>query len=143
LEKRRPHDTETEVVERTDPSEVTRSDLDDAREALVGTIQQVPPMYSAVRADGERLYEKARRSETVERSPRQVRIDRFELIDWSPPEVSVRIECSKGTCIRALARDLGETLGVGAHLTALRRTAIGVFSVEKSWTLAALEDTLS
>ncbi len=142
-EKTPSHDTETEVVERTDPSGVTRPDLDDAREEFVGTVQQVPPMYSAVRVEGERLYEKARRGETVERPPRQVHIDRFELIDWSPPEVSVRIECSKGTYIRALARDLGEKLGVGAHLTVLRRTAIGAFSVENSWTLAALEDTLS
>lgn len=136
------HDTDTEVVERTDPSGISRSDVDDAREAFLGPIEQVPPMYSAVQMDGERLYEKARRGETVERPPRQVRIDRFELTDWSPPEVSVRIECSKGTYIRALARDLGEKLGVGAHLTALRRTAIGTFSVENSWTLAALEDTL-
>jgi tRNA pseudouridine55 synthase len=136
------HDTETEVVERTDPSGISRSDVDDAREAFLGPIEQVPPMYSAVQMDGERLYEKARRGETVERPPRQVHIDRFELTDWSPPEVSVRIECSKGTYIRALARDLGEKLGVGAHLTALRRTAIGTFSVENSWTLAALEDTL-
>ena len=100
-------------------------------------------MYSAVKVDGERLYKKARRGETVERPPRQVRVDRFELTDWNPPEVSVRIECSKGTYVRALARDLGEELGVGAHLTALRRTAIGSFSVEESWTLTALEDAFS
>jgi tRNA pseudouridine55 synthase len=93
--------------------------------------------------DGERLYKKARRGETVERPPRQVRVDRFEVTDWSPPEVSVRIECSKGTYIRALARDLGEELEVGAHLTALRRTGIGPFTVEESWALATLEKALS
>jgi len=96
-----------------------------------------------VKVDGERLYEKARRGETVDRPPRQVRIDRLEITDWAPPEVSLRVECSKGTYIRALARDLGEKLGVGAHLTALRRTAIGSFSVERSWSLDALTDTLS
>lgn len=137
------HDTETEIVERTDPSGVTRADVEAAREEFLGTIEQVPPMYSAAQVDGERLYEKARRGETVDRRPRQVDIDRFELTDWTPPEVSCRIACSKGTYIRALARDLGEKLGVGAHLTALRRTAIGSFSVEESWTLAALEETLS
>jgi tRNA pseudouridine55 synthase len=137
------HDTETEVVERTDPSDVTRAEVEEALYAFRGTIEQVPPMYSAVKVDGERLYKKARRGETVDRPPRQVRVGRFELTDWSPPEVSVRIECSKGTYVRALARDLGEELGVGAHLTALRRTAIGSFSVEKSWTLAALEDACS
>lgn len=137
------HDTETKIIERTDPSAVTRSDVDAARTSFLGTIEQVPPMYSAVKMDGERLYEKARRGETVDRPPRQVRVDRFELTDWSPPDVSVRIECSKGTYIRALARDLVKELGVGAHLTALRRTAIGSFSVEKSWTLVALEKTLT
>ena len=138
------HDTETEVTGRTDPSGVTRADVEAAREQFLGTIEQVPPMYSAVQVGGERLYEKARRGETVDRRPpRQVDIDRFELADWTPPEVSFRIACSKGTYIRALARDLGEELGVGGHLTALRRTAIGFFSVEESWTPSALEETLS
>jgi len=137
------HDIETEVVERTDPSDITRAEVEEAFDAFRGTIEQVPPMYSAVKVDGERLYEKARRGETVDRPPRQVHVDCFELTDWNPPEVSVRIECSKGTYVRALARDLGEKLGVGAHLTALRRTAIGLFSVEESWTLAALEDAFS
>lgn len=137
------HDTETEVVERTDPSGVSRADVEAARQAFLGTIEQVPPMYSAVKVDGERLYKKARRGETVDRPPRQVRVDRFELTEWNPPEVAFRVECSKGTYIRALARDLGEELGVGAHLTALRRTAVGAFSVADSWTLPALEKTLS
>ncbi len=142
-EKTPSHDTETEIVERSDPSGVTRSDVEEACAAFVGSIEQVPPMYSAVKVDGERLYKKARRGETVDRPPRQVRVDRLEITGWSPPEVSLRVECSKGTYIRALARDLGEELGVGAHLTALRRTAIGPFAVERSWTLEALTDTLS
>jgi tRNA pseudouridine55 synthase len=136
-------DAETEVVERTDPSGLTRSEVASALGVFRGTIEQVPPMYSAVRVNGERLYEKARRGETVDRPPRQVEVDRFEVTDWRPPEVSVRIECSKGTYVRALARDVGETLGVGAHLTALRRTAIGTFTVEAAWALAELEKTLS
>lgn len=137
------HDTETEVVERVDPSGVTREAIDAARESFVGVLNQVPPMYSAVKVDGERLYEKARRGETVERAPRQVRVDRFDVTDWVPPLLSVHVQCSKGTYIRALARDLGDELGVGAHLTALRRTAIGPFSASESWALDALEATLS
>lgn len=137
------HDTETEVLERADPTGITRKDLDAVCEAFVGPLSQVPPMYSAVKIDGERLYEKARRGETVERPPRQVRVGRFEIVEWSSPDLSVRVECSKGTYIRALARDIGEELGVGAHLTALRRTAIGSFAVEDSWGLEALTDTLS
>lgn len=136
-------DTETDVVEKHDPSAITLSDLEAVRESFLGTIEQVPPMYSAVKVDGERLYEKARRGETVERPPRQVRIDRFELIEWHPPDLFVRVECSKGTYIRALARDLGDQLGVGAHLAALRRTAIGPFSVSESWSLEALQEGMS
>lgn len=137
------HDTETEVVERVDPSEVSRSDLIEARSSFLGVIEQEPPMYSAVKVDGERLYEKARRGETVDRPPRQVRIDRFDIVEWSPPDLSIRIECSKGTYIRALARDLGEVLGVGAHLTLLRRTDIGPFFVEESWSLELLNGALT
>lgn len=137
------HDAETEVVERTDPSGVTRGDIEEVRRSFVGPIQQVPPMYSAIKVDGERLYEKARRGETVDRPPRQVRIDRLEVTDWTPPDLSVRVGCSKGTYIRALARDVGEALGVGAHLVALRRTAIGPFTVDESWALDALEEALS
>lgn len=137
------HDTETEVVERADPAGVTRADVEEVRDDFLGPLDQIPPMYSAVKVDGERLYEKARRGETVERAPRQVRIYELVVTEWSPPELSLRVKCSKGTYVRALARDLGETLGVGAHLTALRRTAVGEFTVEHSWSLDALEDTLS
>ena len=137
------HDTETDVVERADPTDITRHDLEAVFDEFVGLLNQVPPMYSAVKIDGERLYEKARRGETVDRPPRQVRVDRFEILEWSPPDCSTRIECSKGTYIRALARDVGEELGVGAHLTALRRTAIGPFAVEDSWSLEGLTNTLS
>jgi len=137
------HDTETEVVERIDPTGLAREDLEAVSQEFVGLLNQVPPMYSAVKIDGERLYEKARRGETVDRPPRQVRVDRFEIVRWAPPDCAVRIECSKGTYVRALARDVGEELGVGAHLTALRRTAIGPFAVENGWTLDALTDPLS
>ena len=137
------HDAETDVVERTDPSHVTREDVEALRSQFTGTIQQVPPMYSAVKMDGERLYEKARRGETVDRPPRQVRIDRFDLIDWAPPDLRFRVECSKGTYVRSLARDVGDALDVGAHLTALRRTAIGPYQVTAAWSLDDLATALS
>ncbi len=137
-------DAETEVVARADASDVTRDDLETIRDQFTGTIQQVPPMYSAVKVDGERLYKKARRGETVDRPPREVRIDRFELIEWTPPDLQFRVECSKGTYIRSLSRDVGEeVLGVGAHLKALRRTAIGPYSVESAWPLDALEEAFA
>lgn len=135
-------DTETEVTDRTDPSEVSLDDLEALCPQFTGTIQQVPPMYSAVKVDGERLYKKARRGETAERPPREVRIDCFEFIEWANPELRFRVECSKGTYVRSLARDVGEALGVGAHLSALRRTAIGPHSVESAWPLDALRDAL-
>lgn len=137
------HDTETEVVERADVSGLTREDLAAARDPLTGTIEQVPPMYSAVKVEGERLYKKARRGEAVERPPRQVHVDAFELLDWTPPTLEFRVSCSKGTYVRSLARDLGEALGVGAHLTALRRTHIGPYTAAAAWPLGDLENALS
>lgn len=137
------HDAETEVEEKVDPSHITLDDIEGTRSQFEGIIEQVPPMYSAVQVDGERLYKKARRGETVERPPRQVRIRAFEIVDWRPPDVDVRIECSKGTYIRALARDLGNELEVGAYLTALRRTRIGPYAVDRAWTLETLTDRLS
>jgi len=136
------HDAETEVTDRTDPSGLSREDVTEACAAFTGRLHQVPPMYSAVKVEGERLYKKARRGETVERVPRQVRIDRLDVLEWARPTLALRVDCSKGTYIRALARDLGAKLGVGAHLVALRRTAIGPFSVDDSWALSALTDAL-
>lgn len=136
-------DAETEVVERVDSSHLTSEDLEAVRPQFVGTIQQVPPMHSAVKVDGERLYEKARRGETVERPPREVHIDRLEFTEWTPPHLQFRVSCSKGTYVRSLARDVGEALGVGGHLRALRRTTIGPYQVETAWPLGALEEALS
>lgn len=135
-------DTETEVTERTDVSHLTLDKLEAIRPQFTGTIQQVPPMYSAVKVDGERLYKKARRGQTVDRPPREVRIDRFEFLEWRSPELRFRVECSKGTYVRSLVRDVGEELTVGAHLRALRRTAVGPHCVDSAWALDALEDSL-
>jgi tRNA pseudouridine55 synthase len=136
------HDAETDVVERTDSSHLTIDDFEALRPTFTGDIQQVPPMYSAVKVDGERLYKKARRGETVDRPPRDIRIDQLEFLEWAPPNLRFRVKCSKGTYIRSLARDVGDELEVGAHLTALRRTAVGPYRVESAWPLDELQNTL-
>lgn len=137
------HDANTEVVERTDASSLTREEVEAAMEAYVGPLWQTPPMYSAVKIEGERLYEKARRGETVDRPPRRIHVTTFEVEDWRSPEARVRVRCSKGTYIRGLVRDLGKDLGVGGHLTALRRTSIGPYSVESAWALDSLVTVLT
>lgn len=137
------YDTETEVVEQRDWTAVTNAMLDEVRQTFIGTIEQVPPMYSAVKVGGERLYKKARRGETVERPPRQVTIDTFDITGRDGQDVHFRVACSKGTYIRTLAHDVGQELGVGAHLVALRRTAIGPYSVDEAWTVDQLESALS
>jgi len=131
-------DAESEVAERRDASGVTDDELDRARAALEGDILQTPPMYSAVKVGGERLYAKARRGEEVEREARPVSIYSFVLTGRRGTDVDFRVECSKGTYIRTLAADLGDALGVGAHLVALRREGIGPFGVGEAWGLDAL-----
>jgi len=111
--------------------------LDDARRAvsdhLVGDIEQIPPMVSAIRVDGKRLHELAREGIEIERAPRPVTIHRFDVIDWVEPGVlSVAVECSAGTYVRTLADDLGRLLGGGAHLRNLRRTNVGAFTLAEA-----------
>lgn len=137
------HDAETDVKERVDPSGVAQSDVEDAMQSFVGEIRQVPPMYSAVKMGGERLYKKARRGETVDRSPRIVSIYDLDVTGTEGADVHFRMKCSKGTYVRSLARDVGEALGVGAHLTALRRESIGEYHVDDAWTPAGLEAALT
>jgi tRNA pseudouridine55 synthase len=111
-----------------------------AATGFVGEISQVPPMYSAVHHQGERLYRLARRGETVEPAPRPVTIHQLTVADVAGAEVTIRVRCSKGTYIRTLGADLGRALGCGAHLTRLRRLAVGSFLVEDALPLQDLED---
>ena len=136
------YDAETPVTNRAEWSRVTDNALEGARQRFLGDIRQVPPMYSAIRMGGERLYKKARRGETVERPAAAVRIDRFELTGRNGQDVSFEVACTKGTYIRSLAHDMGQALGVGAHLTALRRTAIGRYEVARAWDIPAIEAAL-
>jgi tRNA pseudouridine55 synthase len=118
-------------------------DLDEDRihaaiRPFVGVIEQLPPMYSAVKVDGKRLYKLARKGEEVERTARTVTVERFEIVTVRLPEVDFLVHCSKGTYVRSLVHDLGQQLGCGAYLTALRRSAIGNFSVDEAWSIEQL-----
>ncbi len=126
------YDREGEIVERRDSSGIQRQDVEAALESYRGEIEQVPPMYSALRHEGRRLYELAREGKEIEREPRRVRVDRLEITAWEAPELALEMQVSKGTYVRSIAHDLGQDLGVGAHLTSLERSAVGHFRVEES-----------
>ncbi len=138
-------DAEGTVVERGDPSALTEAGIRAALAPLTGEIDQVPPMYSAVRVDGRRLHEAARAGETVERTARRVTVHSLELGSLGPvgPDglrrAELAVRCGKGTFVRTLAADLGRALGVPAHLGALRRTVAGPFALEEALPLEVLE----
>ncbi|MDE6277870.1 MAG: tRNA pseudouridine(55) synthase TruB [Muribaculaceae bacterium] len=118
-------DLETEI-DATYPTEhITREMVEETLKQFTGRIEQVPPAYSACKVDGKRAYDMARKGQEVELKPKTLVIDEIELMSFSPTEIKIRVVCSKGTYIRALARDIGAALGSGAHLTALRRTRVG------------------
>jgi tRNA pseudouridine55 synthase len=126
------YDLET-AVDKTFPTEhITEEILQQTTQQFIGDIQQKPPIFSAIKKEGKRLYELARKGETTEIKARTVTITEFEITKVNLPEVTFRVVCSKGTYIRSLAFDFGKALGSGAHLSALRRTKIGNFSVEKA-----------
>ncbi|TGS61921.1 tRNA pseudouridine(55) synthase TruB, partial [Mesorhizobium sp. M1C.F.Ca.ET.176.01.1.1] len=108
-----------------------------------GDIVQVPPMYSALKRDGKPLYEYARAGQTVERQGREVTIHSLTLLACALPDITFRVTCSKGTYVRTLAEDIGEALGCGAHLVALRRTGVGALTLEHAVTLDALSEATS
>lgn len=133
-------DLETEIDAEFDTSDITPNQVQEAAYQLTGDILQVPPIYSAIRVNGERLYEKARRGETADRvdggiKARTVTVSVFEVNTDRFPEVDFRIVCSKGTYIRSLVRDLGLLLNNGAYMSGLRRTRIGDFRVEDAATI--------
>jgi len=123
------YDLESEVNETFDTSHITTDKLQQARQQFIGELEQYPPAHSAVKVDGERLYEKARRGEEVTLKARKVTITEFELTRIELPEVDFRVVCSKGTYIRSLANDFGRALGNGAYLSRLRRTRSGNYNV--------------
>jgi tRNA pseudouridine55 synthase len=136
---------ETDTLDRTGRVVAERPGVAVSREALaaalaahLGEQSQIPPMYSAIKQGGVRLYDRARAGEEVERAPRQIRIDRLELLAFEPPRFRVAVACSKGTYVRSLIADLGTAVAAGAHLAELRRVRSGRFTIEQAVTLDRL-----
>ena len=128
-------------IDATFPTEhITRELIDEIIPRFTGEIWQVPPVYSAVKVDGKRAYDYARDGQEVELKAKLLVIDEIEVLDFSLPVLKIRVVCSKGTYIRALARDIGEALGSGAHLTGLERTRIGEVKLTDCWEIEALVD---
>jgi tRNA pseudouridine55 synthase len=134
------YDTEGEIVSTHQGPFPIRDEVESALEAFRGEILQRPPLFSAIKQGGEALYEKARRGEQVEVAPRPITIYTLKVTEWSPPDVGLYIHCSKGSYIRSLAHELGEQLGVGGYLSALRRTASGAFTLAHAHPLQAIAD---
>lgn len=121
----------------------SREGIEQALSGFRGEIEQVPPPYSAIKVQGRKAYEIAREGGEVELDPRQVTIHQFEVLDYSPPELTVVVECSAGTYIRSLANDLGLALNTGAHLTGLRRLRAGPFKISEAVPLGMLESAMA
>ncbi len=131
------YDAEGKVVAESDTSGVNEEMVLEALTQFKGKIQQIPPMYSAVKIGGTPLYKLARKGITVEREPKEVEISDIDVEEFTMPLLTMRITCSKGTYIRTLCHDLGSAVGCGAHLVALRRTRSGYFSIQDAITLDA------
>ena len=136
-------DIEGEITARIPVPHISDSRLQAAVKIFTGEISQIPPMFSAIKKDGKRLYQLARKGIVLEREPRNVTIYRFDILAWRSPFLDIRVECSRGTYIRAIARDIGEHLGTCGTLKALRRISIGHYSVEESYTLNQLETIIA
>jgi tRNA pseudouridine55 synthase len=126
------YDLETEINQTFSTEHITEDLLKETTKQFIGDIQQIPPIFSAIKKDGKRLYELARKGETTEINARTVTVSKFEITNINLPKVDFKVVCSKGTYIRSLAFDFGNALNSGAHLSALRRTKIGDFSVDKA-----------
>ena len=138
-------DLEKEIDATYPTSHITREGIEQVLQQFVGEIMQTPPVFSAVKVDGKRAYDLARKGKDVELKAKPLRIDAIELLscDLEQMEVTIRVVCSKGTYIRALARDIGQALQSGAHLTALRRTRVGEYTINNCFeTIEAFEKYL-
>jgi tRNA pseudouridine55 synthase len=134
-------DADGEIVERRDPGNVDRAAIEQVLTRFMGKIEQVPPMHSAVKRGGKPLYEYAHRGETIERDSRTTRIERLDLVGLDGHDVELEVDCAKGTYVRTLAEDIGEALGCGGHVVALRRTGSGPFVDPGMVTLDQLQET--
>ena len=136
------YDLETEIDETFDTSHIDETVIHETVKQFLGEIDQKPPIFSAIKKDGVRLYEHARAGETVEIASRKTTIHEFEITRIALPEVDFRVVCSKGTYIRSLAYDFGKAMDSGAHLTALRRTKIGEYDVLNAIDVTLFEDSI-
>ena len=134
------YDLETEIDARYPTAHITRELVGEVLAKFTGRIEQVPPAFSACKIDGKRAYKMARKGDAVELKPKILVIDEIELLEYSPESITIRVVCSKGTYIRALARDIGAALGSGGHLTALRRTRVGNVTIDRC---LSLDDAVS
>ena len=131
-------------IDATYPTEhITRELVEETLKKFVGTIEQIPPAFSACKVDGKRAYDLARKGDEVELKPKILVIDEIELLDYNMPKIKIRVVCSKGTYIRALARDIGVALGSGAHLTELVRTRVGEVKLEDCMEVEQFEEWLN
>jgi tRNA pseudouridine55 synthase len=136
------YDLETEVNQTYPTGHLTETSIKEATKEFLGEIEQIPPIFSALKKDGKRLYELAREGKEVDIKSRKITISEFEITRIQLPEVDFRVVCSKGTYIRSLAHDFGKALGSGAHLSALRRTKIGDFNVNNATTPLVFKENL-
>lgn len=137
------YDLEKEIDATYPTGHITRELVEEILQRFVGAIEQVPPAFSACKVDGKRAYELARKGDEVQLKPKTLVIDEIELLECALPEIKIRVVCSKGTYIRALARDIGEALHSGAHLTALCRTRVGEVTLENCMKVEDFESWLN
>jgi tRNA pseudouridine55 synthase len=133
-------DADGEVVATTPVPELSEADVQKQMATFMGDQYQIPPMYSAKKVNGQKLYKLARQGKTIEREPRVIRVSRFDMTNFDLPKVSFVVGSSKGAYIRTIAHDLGDRLGCGGHLCELRRTAVGQFRIESAATLEEIEN---
>ncbi len=134
------YDAEGKFTSPEMPVDVTEEDFEKVLKTFEGEIEQTPPQYSAVKVQGRKAYEMARKGQEVELEPRIIQVHHLEVLEWAPPEVVVDVHCSSGTYVRSLANDLGETLGTGAYLVGLRRTKSGRFTLRDAVPLRKLQE---
>lgn len=132
-------DADGEIIEERPVPKLTEAQAKVEMKSFIGDQYQTPPMFSAKKINGQKLYKLARQGKTVEREPRVIHISRFDLLEFNPPELGFIVGTSKGAYVRTIAHDLGERLGCGGHLNKLRRTAVGQFRIEKASTIEELE----
>lgn len=132
-------DAEGEVLETRPVPSLTEADVKATMATFVGDQYQLPPMFSAIKIDGVPLYKQARKGEEVEREPRFIRVASFDLTRFASPEIDFVLRCTKGTYVRTVAHDLGQKIGCGAHLSSLRRTATGKFTVSQCLTIEQIQ----